>query len=186
MPGRGYSSTLIIEMTRRALAWWLAQIAEAEPDAGGFRTIRLADVPTPEGREAPVLRIHPKTLIVVDVNPEGEYNARGAMPEVFEESPGDRECGRTVSEVDGRFVLTREMNEVLAEYERAGLHLVVVGLGEGAGQVSAFTGPRQHFIRIASGRREDITETLSKVAERMSRGDLPPGDVTGELDIGPR
>lgn len=68
-----------------ALAWWLTQIAAAEPAADGCKRIRLTEVPAAEGRDVPEIRIHPDTLIVVDTNPEGDYAARGSFPDIFNE-----------------------------------------------------------------------------------------------------
>ncbi|MBI3012936.1 MAG: hypothetical protein HYY63_04850, partial [Elusimicrobia bacterium] len=67
------------------LAWWLVQIAETEPNSEGYRTIRLTEVPVPEGAELHAIRMHPKSLIVIDTNPEGDYAARGSFPDVFKE-----------------------------------------------------------------------------------------------------
>jgi WD40 repeat protein/MoxR-like ATPase len=97
-------NTLLDHDQKAALGWWLCQIAEAEPqktsdaalpagmrvpqaepDAQGYRTIALTEVPVPAGLPVPVIRIHPRTLIVVDTNPEGEYAARGALPDVLKE-----------------------------------------------------------------------------------------------------
>lgn len=89
-------NTLLDQSENVSLAWWLVQIAEAEPDADGYKTIRLTEVPVPEGKEPPVIRIHPRALIVVDTNPKeasgtpatsdenaSGYAARGSFPEIF-------------------------------------------------------------------------------------------------------
>ncbi|HAM36952.1 MAG TPA: hypothetical protein DEB40_06955 [Elusimicrobia bacterium] len=78
-------NTLLDHNEKASLAWWLAQISEIEPGPDGFRTIRLTEVPVPAGQNVPVIRVHPDTLIIADTNPEGDYNARGRMPEIFKE-----------------------------------------------------------------------------------------------------
>ncbi|MEK7381909.1 MAG: hypothetical protein AAB262_01320, partial [Elusimicrobiota bacterium] len=78
-------NTLLDHHEKASLGWWLAQVAEAEPDASGYRTIPLGEVPVPEGESVPVIRIHPESLIIVDTNPQGEYAARGALPEILDE-----------------------------------------------------------------------------------------------------
>ncbi len=78
-------NTLLDHNEKASLGWWLQQIVEAAPDAQGYRTIRLTEVPTPEGLPVPTIRVHPKTLIVVDTNPEGDYAARGALSDVLKE-----------------------------------------------------------------------------------------------------
>ncbi|MFA6091535.1 MAG: AAA family ATPase [Elusimicrobiota bacterium] len=95
-------NTLTDHNDKAGLAWWLTQIAETEPDADGYRTIRLTDIPAAEGEEVPVIRVHPQTLIVVDVNPEGEYSVRGAMPEVFKEHTPSLTVSPLVSGLDAR------------------------------------------------------------------------------------
>ncbi|MCB4792139.1 MAG: AAA family ATPase [Elusimicrobia bacterium] len=78
-------NTLIDDQERTALAWWLVQVAEAKPgDEVGDITIRLTEVPVPEGEEVKVIRISPKTQIVVDINP-ADYIARGIFPDVWKE-----------------------------------------------------------------------------------------------------
>ncbi|OGR80474.1 MAG: hypothetical protein A3I11_08990 [Elusimicrobia bacterium RIFCSPLOWO2_02_FULL_39_32] len=79
------------------LAWWLQQIAEAKPDIKGYKIIRLTEVPAPEGEEVPVIKIHPRTLIVVDTNPENKYAARGSFPDIFKEYVPSLQVGEFVS-----------------------------------------------------------------------------------------
>lgn len=78
-------NTLLDQNEKVSPAWWLLQIAETKPEADGTKIIRLTEVPVPEGQSVPVIRIHPKALIVVDTNPEGEYAARGTFPDLFKE-----------------------------------------------------------------------------------------------------
>jgi MoxR-like ATPase len=78
-------NTLVDHNEKASLGWWLVQIAEAEPDESGARTIRLTEVPVLEGRPVPIIRIHPRTLIIVDTNPEEGYAARGAQPDILKE-----------------------------------------------------------------------------------------------------
>ncbi|MFH1319446.1 MAG: hypothetical protein ABII90_02180, partial [Bacteroidota bacterium] len=76
-------NTLLDTNEKASIAWWLVQIAEAEPDKDGYKTIYLTEVPTEKGKERYSIRIHPESLIVVDTNPEGDYTQRGAFPDIF-------------------------------------------------------------------------------------------------------
>ncbi len=77
-------NTLVDQNEKVSMAWWLTQIAQTPPDQQGFRAIPLSEIPVAPGQAYPTIRIHPRTLIVVDVNPE-DYSGRGKFPNVFEE-----------------------------------------------------------------------------------------------------
>ncbi|MGB2599632.1 MAG: hypothetical protein WBC99_04240, partial [Candidatus Omnitrophota bacterium] len=78
-------NTLLDQNDNVSLAWWLQQIAEAEADEDGYKVIRLTEVPVGSDGKKKIIRIHPRTLIVVDTNPE-DYEARGVFPGLFKES----------------------------------------------------------------------------------------------------
>ncbi len=90
-------NTLLDHHEKASLGWWLVQIAEAAPDAHGYRTIRLSEVPVPEGAAVAVIRIHPESLIIIDTNPEGEYAARGALPDILKDNTPRLRLGSLVS-----------------------------------------------------------------------------------------
>ncbi len=83
-------NALIDENDKVSLAWWLQQLAESKPDAEGFRTIYLTELPTAAGKfkrsELDKIRVSPKALVIIDTNPETNYGARGTFPKRFKEA----------------------------------------------------------------------------------------------------
>ncbi|MBN2145144.1 MAG: hypothetical protein JW774_11020, partial [Candidatus Aureabacteria bacterium] len=81
-------NALVDNNDKVSLSWWLEQLAEAEPDSDGYKTIYLSEIPTtsvdfdPDKLEK--IRVHPKALVIADTNPEAEYTTRGAFPEIFD------------------------------------------------------------------------------------------------------
>ncbi|MBF0531693.1 MAG: AAA family ATPase [Candidatus Omnitrophica bacterium] len=91
-------NTLVDNNQKASLAWWLTQISQTTPDADGYRTIYLTEVPVAPGQPRPSIRIHPQSLIVVDVNP-AVYESRAAFPDVFEESTPELTIGSYISAI---------------------------------------------------------------------------------------
>ncbi|MBI2916302.1 MAG: VWA domain-containing protein, partial [Elusimicrobia bacterium] len=89
---------------------------------------------------------------------------------------------RTIS--NGRY--TPEFAKLMEDYTAIGIDVIAIGIGQGAKDVEAFRGFRQHFVKIDNARPEDIPETIAKISEHklMGSGLLPPGDITEFLQIG--
>jgi len=83
-------NTLMDVNNKAALAWWLLQIAQIPPDEDGYKTIELSEIPVAHAGVPHTIRIHPETLIVMDVNPMS-FEGRGDFPEIFKEETPSHE-----------------------------------------------------------------------------------------------
>ena len=84
----------------------------------------------------------------------------------------------TVRDEEGRRELTPEAKALMAHYRQAGIAVIAVGIGQGAEDVSAFSGSGQHFVRVQNDRTQDIRR-----GRCQDRGDQGPG---GGLPAGRR
>jgi hypothetical protein len=169
--GRPEASTVVPMGARLAASENERRIAEMSRKAGlmegtnllGAMRSKLKDIQSsPEARRAQVRYM----ILFTDGDKDGQ--------------------GQAVARSGGGFVLTPAMRAVLGDYRRAGVEVVVVGMGEGALQVCAFKGPGLHFVRIPDRQPLVLAEAIARVAEQVSlrSAPLPEGDITAVIGLG--
>ncbi|MFA6093066.1 MAG: AAA family ATPase [Elusimicrobiota bacterium] len=141
-------NTLLGEDGKASFGWWLVQLAQAEKDRGGGRTVPLLEFPVAAAKESPSLHIPRGSLILVDTNPEGEYDARGKLPEALDELTPGLEVSALVADISRLQALSPLEVDRVADLEKARLSLHArlrlkkdwpagtIGLEEFAGRVA--------------------------------------------------
>jgi hypothetical protein len=94
---------------------------------------------------------------------------------------------RAIIDSGGRWTMTPELAQVLAQYARAGIDVTFIGIGAVGGQlVEALDAPRVHHVSIQASRSEDIAEAIAKLAELNRMGSrLPDGELNTLMRIEP-